>query len=1111
MLRKMQYLVVILSFSLTANAAVWYVDKDNVSGKEDGTSWETAFTTIQAAIDAGHADGGGEVWVAEGIFYSGGVNTAMVSMKENVHIYGGFSGVETERGERDFSQFETIIDGKGMQRCVLGANSSTLDGFLIRDGISSFGGGGMLNFASSPMVNNCVFLSNSSRVHGGGIYNSGSSPTLTNCVFIDNSALDGGGMNNTSGSFPTLKECTFINNSASRIGGGMSNSSSSPTSMNCVFEGNSGESGGGMSNGNLSSPTLLNCTFTDNSTSEFGGGMFNDYLSSPTLTNCIFTGNSATDGGGGMYNDKSSPVLNNCIFTYNTAKKGGAMSNFIDGGTGHDSDFSPVLINCTLTNNSATLRHSNDTYYGGGIYNSGHSAPTLTNCILWGNHGSEYLYKYSVVTYSLIEGGYEGEGNIDANPFFVDAQGGDLRLRPYSPCVDAGTAQAIAEVDFLGAPRFQGAGVDLGAFELPYGANDSDGDLLADDYEGDEDSDGDGLSDSEDTDSDNDGVPDLVEGIGDMDGDGVPNYLDDDSDGDGIADWVEGAEDPDGDGRVNSQDLDSDGDGRSDLYEGVRDSDSDGIPEYLDLDSDGDGILDSDEPAVVYVDKDNATGVEDGLSWETAFTTLQPGIDSAYEAGGGEVWVAEGIYDEQRESIMEVFPEVFDDTGSLIMREEVHIFGGFAGNETVRAQRDWDAQSSVIDGSVARNGEAAYHAVLGADNATLDGFVITGGNANGQHGSSSVLGKGILNLETSPTLKNCTFVGDSDGLSKGEEVCNIRGGLIISGCVFVDTVGWAVTESLGWSTITDCKFVGNSSGSIQAFRSSITIEHCEFNGDTVTRSGHAISSSGGTVKVRDCTFTNNHFDGTTGAIHHFSGSVSVERCVFQGNSAGEAIIRGGHTQGSRGSTSLTNCVFSGNSAKYVVSAYGAHDNFSASYTFFLNVINCTFADNTASPVLYVNVAAADVINCIFWNDAAEEIEYAWGSSVIVGASHVQDWGDNPDLFTDPMFVDSENGDYRLAPGSPCIDTGTTLGYPGTLPETDILGTHRPLGDRHDKGAYEFIDFDINGDGVIDAADIQLVINAALGYDVSPVNGDINGDGRVDAVDVQLTTNAALGL
>ena len=53
--------------------------------------------------------------------------------------------------------------------------------------------------------------------------------------------------------------------------------------------------------------------------------------------------------------------------------------------------------------------------------------------------------------------------------------------------------------------------------------------------------------------------------------------------------------------------------------------------------------------------------------------------------------------------------------------------------------------------------------------------------------------------------------------------------------------------------------------------------------------------------------------------------------------------------------------------------------------------------------------------------------------------------------------------------------------------------------------------DVNNDGAVDAVDIQLVINAVLGRDISPYNGDVNGDNEVNAVDIQLVVNAALGL
>jgi len=197
-------------------------------------------------------------------------------------------------------------------------------------------------------------------------------------------------------------------------------------------------SGGGMRNSNQSSPTIINCTFSGNSAS-YGGGMSN-LQSSPTVTNCTFILNSAINSGGGMIN-------------YNQS--------------------SPTIINCTFSGNSAS--------YGGGMYNDFYSSPTVTNCILW-NDTPDDIYNIvstPTVTYSDVKGGYSGTGNINADPCFIDANAGDLRLKPNSPCIDAGNNAAVPSsitTDLSGLPRFidscradTGSGtppiVDMGAYE----------------------------------------------------------------------------------------------------------------------------------------------------------------------------------------------------------------------------------------------------------------------------------------------------------------------------------------------------------------------------------------------------------------------------------------------------------------------------------------------------------------------------------------------------------------------------------------------------------------------------------------------------------------------
>jgi hypothetical protein len=472
---RLRYLTLLLvSLCLTPayplRAAVIYVDA-NATGANNGSSWIDAYKYLQDALWAAEPNQGIQIWVAQGTYkpdrdtnHPSGTNdqTATFQLTNGVAIYGGFPAGGGFWENRDPNTYETILSGDinvpgdnsdNSYHVVTGSGTNStaiLDGFTITAGYanttsSNYYGAGMYNSSGSPTITNCIFSGNFAP-DGGGMYNDSSNPTITNCTFSSNSAdyHGGGGMYNSSSS-PTIINCTFTSNycpfmNAPYGGGGMRNDSSSPILSNCIFSGNISLNGGGILNSS-SSPTITNCTFSGNSVSGtsggFGGGILNSYGSSPTITNCTLSGNSASWIGGGMYNDSSSPTITNCTFSSNSA------------------------------------------IYGGGMFNAS-SSPTVINCILWGNTAKNRSQIYNAsstptVSFSDVQGGWVGEGNIDADPLFVDAKDDNLRLSFGSPCIDAGDNNAVpvgVVTDLDGHPRKIDGDcngsviVDMGAFEF---------------------------------------------------------------------------------------------------------------------------------------------------------------------------------------------------------------------------------------------------------------------------------------------------------------------------------------------------------------------------------------------------------------------------------------------------------------------------------------------------------------------------------------------------------------------------------------------------------------------------------------------------------------------
>jgi hypothetical protein len=255
---------------------------------------------------------------------------------------------------------------------------------------------------------------------------------------------NGGGIDCTLESAPTIRDCVLLNNTAHALGGGIAcRGFSHAVITRCTFIGNAsldapeGAQGGGLSLFVVSNAIVTDCVFIDNY--SLWGGAVDCSGSFPVITNCLFVDNTASIGGGAVFCSGADPVITNCTFTRNTSPNGGAL----------------VLAGAVLE-----------------------SYPVLTNCILWNDGPEEIVVGIGspTVTYSDVENGWPGPGNIDESPVFV----GDT-VHHASPCIDAGDNDAVPhgiDTDLDGCPRFvdnpdtedTGHGtpplVDMGAYEF---------------------------------------------------------------------------------------------------------------------------------------------------------------------------------------------------------------------------------------------------------------------------------------------------------------------------------------------------------------------------------------------------------------------------------------------------------------------------------------------------------------------------------------------------------------------------------------------------------------------------------------------------------------------
>ncbi|GAB3702510.1 hypothetical protein GCM10027592_32000 [Spirosoma flavus] len=249
----------------------------------------------------------------------------------------------------------------------------------------------------------------------------------------------------------------------------------------------------------------------------------------------------------------------------------------------------------------------------------------------------------------------------------------------------------------------------------------------------------------------------------------------------------------------------------------------------------------ADPPAsqpIRYV-KVGGAGTGSGDSWANASGDLQSQINVA---GAQQVWVAQGTYK----------PGLAvgnNRTLSFSMKNGVAIYGGFAptGSPASLSERKPTSFTTVLSGDIGTAGNSAdnsYHVINNpsglTNSAVLDGFVISGGNANGSSSpddaGGAILNKGNGSGGTcSPLIRNCIFQNNS--------AANLGGAIYNAG----------YTSGVSSPTLINCVFVNNSSanqggaiyndGSVGGTSSPI-LTNCSFLSNSATNSGGAMGSVG---------------------------------------------------------------------------------------------------------------------------------------------------------------------------------------------------------------------------------------------------------------------------
>jgi hypothetical protein len=270
------------------------------------------------------------------------------------------------------------------------------------------------------------------------------SPDWTRSITLYETIVDGSGSQTTPGAPSQLGDpvVSFVGSSDGSVLEGL------------TITGGSSQQAGGV-DANQAPVTIRRClirdNFADGTPNHWGGGGVLAGNQGITIEGSIIVNNIALQGASGVRVGEGHLAMVNTLVADNTGAEGLHLNG------------SAALTNVTIAGNATGTGRPGINFNpqtGGNL--------EIVNSIVYGNGDVIHVPDPSTVqaSYSDIERGWPGTGNIEANPQFVDPSGGDYHLRAWSPCIDAGTATGAPDHDFEGDLRPQNAGYDMGFDEF---------------------------------------------------------------------------------------------------------------------------------------------------------------------------------------------------------------------------------------------------------------------------------------------------------------------------------------------------------------------------------------------------------------------------------------------------------------------------------------------------------------------------------------------------------------------------------------------------------------------------------------------------------------------